>query len=35
MKDKDLLLLENNIRGRISSVMGPRYVESDENTKLL
>ena len=36
-KDKDLLLLllENNIRGGISSVMGPRYIESDENTKLL
>ena len=34
--DEDLLLLlENNIRGRISSVMGPRYIESDENTKLL
>ena len=36
IKDKDLLLLlENNIRGGISSVMGPRYIESDENTKLL
>ena len=35
-KDKQLLLLlENNIRGRISSVMGPRYIESNENTKLL
>ena len=30
-----LLLLENNIRGGILSVMGPRYIESDENTKLL
>ena len=30
-----LLLLENNIRGGISSVMGPRYIESNENTKLL
>ena len=30
-----LLLLENNIRGGISSVMGDRYIESDENTKLL
>ena len=30
-----LLLLENKIRGAISSVMGPRYIESDENTKLL
>ena len=36
MKDKAfLLLLGNNIRGGISSVMGPRYNESDENTKLL
>ena len=37
IKDKDLLLLllENNIRGGISSVMGPRYIESDENTNLL
>ena len=35
-KDKELLLpLENNIRGGISSVMGPRYIESDEITKLL
>ena len=36
IKDKELLLLlENKIRGGISSVMGPRYIESDENTKLL
>ena len=36
IKDKEfLLLLENNVRGGISSVMGPRYNESDENTKLL
>ena len=36
IKDKQLLLLlENNIRGGISSVMGPRYIESDTNTKLL
>ena len=37
IKDKDLLLLllENNIFGGISSVMGPRYIESDEKTKLL
>ena len=36
IKDKQLLLLlENNIRGGISSVMGPRFIESDENTKLL
>ena len=32
LQDKDMiLLLENNIRGGISSVMGDRYVESDEN----
>ena len=30
-----LQLLENNIRGGISSVIGPRYSDSDENTKLL
>ena len=36
IKDKQLLLLlERNIRGGISSVMGPRYIESNENTKLL
>ena len=36
IKDKELLLLlENNIRAGISSVMGPRCIESDENTKLL
>ena len=36
IKDKELLLLlENNIRGGISSVMGDRYIESDTNTKLL
>ena len=36
LQDKDLiLLLENNIRGRISSVMGDRYVKSDENKKIL
>ena len=36
IKDKQLLLLlENNIRGGISSVMGPSYIESNENTKLL
>ena len=34
LQDKDLILLiENNIRGNISSVMGHRYVTSDENTK--
>ena len=32
IKDKDLLLLlENIIRGGISSVMGDRFVESNEN----
>ena len=31
LQDKDFfLLLENNIRGGISSVMGDRYVKSDE-----
>ena len=36
IKNKQLLLLlENNIRGGISSVMGPRFIESNENTKLL
>ena len=35
LPDKDLiLLLDNNIRGGISSVMGDRYVKSDENKKL-
>ena len=33
MKDKELLLLiEYNVRGGTSSLMGPRYIESDENT---
>ena len=36
LQDKDLiLLLENNIRGGISSVMGDRYLKSDENKKIL
>ena len=36
LQDKDLiLLLENNIRGGISSVMGDRYVKSDENNSVL
>ena len=36
LQDKDLiLLLENNIRGGISSVMGDRYVKSHENKKIL
>ena len=30
-----ILLLENNIRGGISSVMGDRYNQSDENKKIL
>ena len=34
--DKDMiLLLENNIRGGISSVMGDRYIKSNENKKIL
>ena len=36
LQDKDMiLLLEKNIRGGISSVMGDRYVKSDENKKIL
>ena len=36
IKEKEiLLLLENNIRGGISSVMRTRYIESEENTKTL
>ena len=36
LQDKDLILtLENNIRGGISSVMGDRYVDSNENKKIL
>ena len=36
IKDKHLLLLlENNIRGGISSVMGDRFVESNENEQIL
>ena len=32
IQDKDLILtLESNIRGGISSVIGDRYVKSDEN----
>ena len=30
-----ILLIENNIRGGISSVMGDRYVKSDEEKKIL
>ena len=36
IKDKNLLLLlENNIRGGISSVMGDRHMRSDENKQIL
>ena len=36
LQDKDMiLLLEKNIRGGISSVMGDRYVKSNENKKIL
>ena len=36
LQDIDMiLLLENNIRGSISSVMGDRYIQSDENKKIL
>ena len=36
LQDKDMiLLLENNIRGGISSVMGNRYIKSGENKKIL
>ena len=36
LQDKDMiLLLENNIRGGISSVMGDRYIKSDGNQKIL
>ena len=35
LQDKDLILLiENNIRGGISSVMGDRFVKSDDNKKI-
>ena len=30
-----ILLLEKTLRGGISSVMGDRYVQSDENKKIL
>ena len=36
LQDIDMiLLLENNIRGGISSVMGDRYIKSDNNKKIL
>ena len=35
LQDKDLILLiENNVRGGVSLVMGDRYVKSDENKKI-
>ena len=36
LQDKDMILvLENIIRGGISSVMGDRYVKSDDSKKIL
>ena len=36
LQDKDLIMLiVNNIRGGIGSVMGDRYVKSDENIKII
>ena len=36
LQDKEMiLLLENNIRGGISSIMGDRYIKSDDNKKIL
>ena len=36
LQDKDMiLLLENNIKGGISSIMGDRYIKSDKNKKIL
>ena len=36
LQDKALILLiDNNFRGSISSVMGDRYVKLDENKKIL
>ena len=36
IQDQDLIfLLENNICGGISSVMGDRYIKSNENKKIL
>ena len=36
LQDKDIILtLENNIRGGISSIMGDRFIKSDENKKVL
>ena len=36
LQDEDLFLtLENNTRGGIGSIMGDRYVKSDDNKKIL
>ena len=36
LQDKDMILFsENNIRGGISSVMGDRFIKSDDNKKIL
>ena len=36
LQDKDMiLLLENNIRGGVSPVMGDRYIKSDDKKKIL
>ena len=36
LQDKDMvLLLENNIRGGVSSVIGDRYIQSDETNEIL
>ena len=36
LQDKEMIFLfENNLRGGISSVMGERYVRSEENKKIL
>ena len=36
LQDKNLILtLENNTRGGIGSIMGDRYVKSDDNKKIL
>ena len=36
LQDKDMILLvEKNMRGGISSVMGGRYVKQDDNKKVI